>query len=231
MATITELRGERACKLERKICITIMIMKTISLAAAILFICAPSVFGQTTFVNRQYGLEMQEPKGWIVTNKAALETNLTKLDFDDAKLTRLLNDAKGTILLSAYQKYDVSTRAGLIPTIKLQVRSKQPSTFKDFQQQILRSTEGFKKIFDENERIGEPREVEISGIKSLLLTYSFVLKTNNGRELKVRSRTYAIPLNSYFFQLNFIDGQDEDCSVEFDQLVGTIKIGRDRGTR
>ena len=52
------------------------------------------------------------------------------------------------------------------------------------------------------------------------------MKSQNGNELKVRSRTYAIPYKNYFFQVNFTDGQiGEDCNKEFEELVKTIKIG------
>ena len=52
------------------------------------------------------------------------------------------------------------------------------------------------------------------------------MKSQSGQELKVRSRTYAIPYRNHFFQVNFTDGQSgEDCKKEFDELVKTIKIG------
>jgi len=45
---------------------------------------------------------------------------------------------------------------------------------------------------------------------------------HEGQEPNVR-----IPLDKYFFQVNFTDGYDEDdCSAEFDELVRTIKVGR-----
>jgi len=53
------------------------------------------------------------------------------------------------------------------------------------------------------------------------------MKTQFNQILKVRSRAYAIPQKSYFFQINFTDGQiEEDCTKEFDELVKTIKIGK-----
>lgn len=116
------------------------------------------VFGQDMFVNKQYGFAMQEPKDWILTNKVALKDNLTKFEFDDATLARLLKENNGTILLAAYHKYDPSKKPGLIPTIQIQVRSKSLSTtYKEFEQQIIRSTEQFKKIFEEYLRLDHSR--------------------------------------------------------------------------
>lgn len=53
------------------------------------------------------------------------------------------------------------------------------------------------------------------------------MQTPYGGVMKVRSRTYAIPYGSYFFQLNFTDGQiKEDNSELFDKLIQTVTIGR-----
>ena len=50
----------------------------------------------------------------------------------------------------------------------------------------------------------------------------------DGGDLKVRSRTYAIPYKDYFFQINFTDSKEvEDCSKEFDGILKTIKIGKE----
>ncbi len=189
---------------------------------------AHCAFAQNTFVNKQYGFAMQEPKNWILSSKVAINDNLTKFELDDAVLAKLLKDSNGTILLAAYRKYDpVLKEVGLIPTIQIHIRSKSPSTFKEFEKQLIQSAEGFKNVFDQYEAIGEPQEVKISGIQSLLIVGKFIMKMKDGQIFKVRSRTYAIPLGTYFFQLNFSDGyEEEDCSLEFDNLVKTIKIGR-----
>lgn len=202
-------------------------MKKLPFLIIIFISFAYSVFGQDTFVNKQYGFAMREPKDWIRTNKTALIDNLAKFELDDAALAKLLKDSNGRILLAAYQKHDPHVKPGLIPTIQIQIRSKSPSTYKQFEQQVIRSIEQFNNVLDEHEIIGEPKEVEISGIRSLLMTSSFIMKTKEGRKLNVRSRTYAIPLATYFFQLNFTDGDEEECSSEFDALVKTIKIGRE----
>ena len=91
---------------------------------------------------------------------------------------------------------------------------------------MAQSANGFKKYFEDFEFINEITEIEISGIKCVYFIGKFTMKTQNGQEMKVRSRTYAIPYKNYFFQLNFTDGQiGEDCTKEFDELVKTIKIG------
>ena len=82
-----------------------------------------------------------------------------------------------------------------------------------------------KRNFDNFELVEEPSEVEISGIRSLLVRSRFTMNGGNGQTIKVRSKTYAVPVNDFFYQMNFTDSQDgEDCTAEFDELLKTVTI-------
>ncbi len=183
------------------------------------------VYGQKYFENKEYGFAIQEPKNWIETSNKVLLKNLEKFEVTEENLMKLISDNKGSILLTSFYKYDPKTHAGIIPTIQINVRSKGKSDFENFKNQMGESTKGFKKYFLDFEFIKELTEIEISGIQSVYFIGKFTMKTQNGQEMKVRSRTYAIPYKNYFFQLNFTDGQfGEDCTKEFDELVKTIKL-------
>jgi len=184
------------------------------------------VYGQKNFENKEYGFKIQEPKNWIEASNKELLKNLEKFEVTEENLTKLISDNKGSILLTSFYKYDPKTHAGVIPTIQINVRSKGNSNFEQFKNGMAESAKGFKKYFQDFEFINEITEIEISGIKCVYFTGKFTMKTQNGQEMKVRSRTYAIPYKNYFFQLNFTDGQTgEDCAKEFDKLIKTIKIG------
>jgi len=184
-------------------------------------------FGQKFFENKQYEFSIQEPKDWIITNNPELIKNLENMEVSEKALSKLIADYKGSILLTSFYKYNPKTHAGLIPIIQINVRSKSGSNFEQFKNVILESAKGFKQYFADFEYVEEPKEVLISGIKSIFFVGKFTMKTQDGQELKVRSRTYAIPYKSYFFQVNFTDGQvKEDCSKVFDELSKTIVIGR-----
>lgn len=183
-------------------------------------------YAQKVFQNKEYGFQIQEPENWIEASNKLLLKNLEKFEITEENLTKLISDRKGSILLTSFYKYDPKTHAGLIPTIQINVRLKGKSDFNQFKNSIKESTKSFEKYFEDFKFIKEISEIEISGIKSVYFIGKFTMKTQNGQELKVRSRTYAIPYKNYFFQVNFVDGQiGEDSTIEFDQLVKTIKIG------
>lgn len=187
------------------------------------------VYGQKNFENKEYGFIIQEPKNWIEASNKVLLKNLEKFEVTEENLSKLISDNKGSILLTSFYKYDPKTHAGIIPTIQINLRAKGKSDFEQFKKGMAESATGFKKYFQDFEFINEITEIEISGIKCVYFIGKFTMKTQNGQEMKVRSRTYAIPYKDYFFQLNFTDGQiGEDCTIEFDELVKTIKIGEQK---
>jgi len=184
------------------------------------------VYSQKNFVNKEYEFEIQEPKNWIEASNKVLLKNLEKFEVNEENLNKLISDNKGSILLTSFYKYDPKTHSGIIPTIQINVRSKGKSDFEQFKNGMAQSANGFKKYFEDFEFINEITEIEISGLKCVYFIGKFTMKIQNGQEIKVRSRTYAIPYKNYFFQLNFTDGQfGEDCTKEFDELLRTIKIG------
>jgi hypothetical protein len=187
------------------------------------------VYSQKKFENKQYEFEIQEPENWIEASNKVLLKNLEKFDVNEENLNKLISDNKGSLLLNSFYKYDPKTHAGIIPTIQINVRSKGKNDFEQFKSGMTQSANSFKKYFADFEFIKEVTEIEISGIKCVYFIGKFTMKTQNGQELKVRSRTYAIPYKNYFFQLNFTDGQTgEDCTKEFDDLIKTIKIGKEK---
>lgn len=200
-------------------------------SAAVLFVIVAFVgaaAAQKVFVNKPYGFAMEEPKGWIATDKSALTENLKKFEMEDADLERLLKENSGSILLAAYTKYSPSKKAGLIPTIQVSVRSKPPLPYERFSRSIVQSVERMNQTFEEFEFIGAPQDVDISGIRSVFMMARFTMASRAGKLMKIRSRMFAIPLEKYFFQVNFTDGfGNEDCTEEFERWVKTIKIGRE----
>lgn len=185
-------------------------------------------FAQDIFENKEFGFSINHPANWIETNKSEILKNLENIYTDDEKLVQIINESKGSLLLNSFYKYNPKTHAGLIPTVQINVRA-NPAPESQFFNMMAQSAKGFKNYFEDFEFIEEPKEIEISGIKSVSFVGKFTMKTQNGQSLKVRSRTYAIPNGKYFFQVNFTDGQiDEDASLEFDALVKTIKIGKEK---
>lgn len=170
---------------------------------------------------------MDSPKGWLVIGKPDIKDNLKKFEFTTAELEYLLKDANKSVLLGGYHKYDPKVRAGVIPTIQINLRENPTKTFQQFKSGLIKSISGMKSQFDEFELIGDPQEIEIAGVRSLAFKMKFVMTLAGGERKNLRSRTIAIPAANHFFQLNFTDEPEvEDCSAEFDALLKTVKIGK-----
>lgn len=198
-------------------------MKKITLLIAMLTINV--AFCQKRFENKQYGFSIEEPHNWQIANNDETLKNLDKYDLTDEAVQELLKKNKGSILLTSFYKYEAHKHAGLIPTIKINMRENPIREFAAFKSMVGQSSKGFVTVFPDFTYIQEPTEIEISGIKSVFFSGKYTMKAQNGTEMKIKSRTCAIPYGNYFFQVNFIDGQTkDDCTAEFDALVKTIKI-------
>jgi hypothetical protein len=195
-------------------------------AILLIFISATFLLGQKTFESKKFDFSMQEPKDWIIIEKSELIKNLEKLDFTEAELEQLIKNSKGSIPIIVYVKYDHTKKAGLIPKIQIDVRANNTKNFPQFKAALTQFTQSLKEVFEGFEFIQEPKEIEVSGIKSVMFIGRFAIKTQKGEELKVRSRVLAVPYKNYFFQVNLIDGQIEEDNAElFDKIIKTIKIG------
>lgn len=202
-------------------------MKKILRITLLILFSASLLWGQKTFDNKKFGFSMQEPKDWIIVGKPELIKNLEKFDLTEAELAKLIKNSRGSIPIIAYIKYDPAKKAGLIPKIQIDVRANNTKNFPQFKTALTQFTQSLKVIFEGFEFIQEPKEIEVAGIKSVMFIGRFTLKTQEGDELKVRSRVLSIPYKNYFFQVNLIDGQiEEDNSELFDEIIKTIKIGK-----
>ena len=201
-------------------------MKRLLLVATIILISTALLCGQKTFENKKFGFSMQEPKGWIVTTNEELKKNLEKFELTDEKLAEMAKAGKGKIVLTAYYKYETDKKEGLIPKIQVDVLPQNTKNFEQFKTAIVNGSKSYKKYFEDFEFIQEPQEIVISGIKSIVFSGKFSMKTVYDQLFKIRARVYAIPYKNYFFQINMVDGQvEEDNSKLFDELIKTVKIG------
>jgi hypothetical protein len=201
-------------------------MKKILPVILLILISTNVICGQKTFENKKFGFSMREPENWIAANSEEIKKNLEKIEMSDEKFAEMLKTGKSAILLTAYYKYDVKKKEGLIPKVQVDISPNKTKDFQQFKSSITKSAESFKKYFEDHEFIQEPKEIVISGINSVYFIGKFTIKTQYGQEMKVRSRVYAIPYKNYFFQVNLVDGQvEEDNSKLFDELIKTVKIG------
>lgn len=192
----------------------------------ILFTCT-LLTAQEQFENKTFGFWMDMPAGWIEGSNEELALNLEKLEIDDYKLSKIIRDHKGSVLLLSLYKYDPETHTGLIPAIQINVRERNNEDFEEFKDDITASAKRFDKLYENFNFIDEPENVKISRIKSIYFATKFTMHTDNGQTHRVRSRIYVIPYKHYYFQVNMTDNlMGEDCGKEFSGLIKSVKIKR-----
>ena len=198
------------------------ILVFIALATALVI----GVNGQDAVSVTKFGFSIQPPKGWITANKGERHENIRRLEMSDDALKKMLDGDEGTTSLMSFFRQDPNTTSGLVPVVNVDVRRMTPVPYQQFKADLTKSTDGLKTYFPDI-RLGEPADVQISGIRAVLFTSTFTMKTAAGQILKVRNRVYGIPMGNYFFQISLNDGQEKDldCTQEFDQVIGSIKIG------
>lgn len=196
------------------------------LLSLLLFLFCISLLAQTRrYENAEYGFSMDEPDGWLWANNDDLKQNLGKLDLDNTKLLKIIQDHKGSLLLMSFYKYDPMTKAGLIPAVQVNVREMRNKDFEVFKSYIVKSANGLKNLYLDYEFIDEPKEVKVNRIKSIYFSGKFTMKTQMGETYRVRSRTYVIPHGDFYFQIVLTDGVvTEDCTKLFEELIESIKI-------
>ena len=184
---------------------------------------------QTTFRSSEFGFTMLEPSGWVLAEKKVLDESLMQMELSDATLEKLLKD-DGDVLLFAYTKYSPNSKSGLNPKIEGRVisnRLNRSLTFDEFRPAIVRALQTLKIDLPAYSYIQEPTPIDFNGALGVYQISKFKMRTKERTVYHVRSRTYAIPYKTYFFQISFVDevGGD-DCSAVFDDLVKSIKIGK-----
>jgi len=183
---------------------------------------------QRAFTSNEFGFTMLEPSGWVLAEKRVLDEGLTQMDLSDATLEKLLKD--DDVLLFAYTKYVPDSKPGLNPKIEARVvsnRLNRSLSFDEFKPAIVRAFQTLKSGLQAYAYIQEPTPIDVVGATGVYQISKFKMRTKERTEYYVRSRTYAIPYKTYFFQISFVDEVGgEDCSAVFDELVKSIKIGK-----
>lgn len=165
---------------------------------------------------------MAAPEGWHSISNQGLIDNLGRIKISPAQLDKLLANRSAPVV--AYTKYRPDAHAGLIPTVQVSVRRNPAKTFSGFMSLITRSIDEPKAVLPAFELTQAPRVVLVGGRQAVVFAATYALETKNAGTMTVRARTYAVPNGTTFFQINFIDGPNDDCAVLFDQLVRTIRF-------
>ena len=202
-------------------------MKTL-LLILLLFFSAVHLSGQQRISENPFKFVMNEPAAWFPISKASIEDSLKRLDLREDSLQNFLSENQGKFLLFAYVKYRQDTFNGLNPKIEarvIKINTQRPLSSAEFKPAGITALKQIASQFEAQRYIVAPSEIKIDEIDSVYHISEFQMSLQNGPKLKVRSRTYLIPRGTYFFQISFVDEPGgNDCSVEFDELLRSIRI-------
>jgi len=179
---------------------------------------------QEIFKNENLGFSIEHPQKWIIAKKGqALENTKEFVKLDPSDLKKLIQENKGSVEVVAFYKYPIEGRAGVIPTIKVDLRNNPYTTFDAFKKSIIGSFKSIKDVFPDFRFLEEPSVIEIDGKKCVFASCAYTLTANSGSE-KVSVFVYAIPVNGNFYQMTFIDSEKENNIALFKGIVKTISI-------
>lgn len=199
-------------------------IKAVYVLVASLFILTVS-YGQDSYGNKQGGIKIIKPQTWILATNADLQSSLDKMKLNDEELQKILSSNKEVITLCTYYKYNIDSVSGLIPTVKVTIRSNPASNMTDFKQVMTESINRVKTVVKNFEFIDSLKEVNISSYPGLTYNCRYSLTLANGESMKVRNRYYMIPKGIYFISISLMDNEtNENCSQVFDQLVANLQL-------
>jgi hypothetical protein len=197
-------------------------MKNIKLLLILLIV--NTCLGQNTFKNENLGFNIEQPENWIIAkNGESIENIKKQIKLDTETLNKLLEQNNGTIQVVTFYKYPIETTAGIIPTIKINLRKNTSKSFDEFKKEIEESFSGIKKVFPDFKYLSNPIKTQISGLDCVKAVCTYTLKAKNGKQ-KVKISVYAVPVKNQFYQITFMDSEKEDNTALYNELAKTIKI-------
>jgi hypothetical protein len=167
---------------------------------------------------------MKSPEGWVELKKEDILNNLGKFKMPDSTLSKFIAAQKGAVMLVTYAKYKLSEHPGLIPTIKVSLHSNSTRSFSKFFVLMEKVNDGLKSYLNDFEIIDKQDSIVVGEKKAVYFKAKFTMNSRDFGLIKCRGRMYSVPFEDKYYQITFIDGNEEDCSTIYDELVKTIKF-------
>ncbi|NRA12026.1 MAG: hypothetical protein HRT57_08755 [Crocinitomicaceae bacterium] len=167
---------------------------------------------------------IDKPKGWVANPNQKLKDNIERLDMNEARRKEILETHEGMIILCAYTKYDPKSHAGLMPTIQVNMAKNTTKDYANFKSDMLESSKQMQNMFHGFKFLDGPKDIKVDGHKAFFFQSEFNLGFDDSGPSKVRSWTDAIYADGYFYQINFSDMEEDDCSELFKKVLASIRV-------
>lgn len=164
----------------------------------------------------------KKPEGWFESDQKARDQNIKKFDFFDEQLNSMFEREKSGRVLAVFLKHDPQRVEGIIPTIQVILRPKGKMTFEQFSKSLAASITP--EQLPNYKIIGEPKAQDVAAIVSVLFDSTFDLQYGD-EVFGIRTRMYAIPRSTYFYQITMSDKDgDKWPEKEFTEFINSVKI-------
>ena len=179
--------------------------------------------GQRLLSQNARQFHMAAPENWVKIDNNLIVDNIGKFKLTPSQLDSMMESHKNSLMLYSYTKYKQTEHNGLIPTILVVVKKQSSQSFEKFYDRMAADMVKKKTLFADFEYIDQLQKIQVGGMPAAYFSAKFSMKTTSSVMHPV-TRTYLIPDGNVFYQINFTDGDDENCSELFDKLIKTVSI-------
>lgn len=173
--------------------------------------------------NKFYEIEFEKPEGWIDKTDKPLKGLIDDVAYSKNTKEYMLNRESENLLVSRFTKYEPENYVGYIPVIQIVKRDNPYSNHKNFKNAIIDSVEVFKTIFKNYKLESAVNDVRLDGLNGYTFKYSYEIPLKN-EMIKINNWVYTVPVGRYFYQIDFIDTESDNCYQLFNSLSKSIKF-------
>lgn len=191
----------------------------------VLLLVANVTFGQDIYTNESIGFSMEQPPTWIKATEGQDVENLkSNIKLDNAELKKVLERSKGTVHVVSFYKYPIESTFGMIPTIKVNLKSNPHKNIADLKKSVEDSFVGIRKSFPDFKCTNAPAVSEVNGKQCVITSFMYTVSGKEGSS-KVKTILYAIPVKDKYYQVTLIDTEKDTKNLElFLKIMNTVVI-------
>jgi hypothetical protein len=173
--------------------------------------------------NKFHEIEFEKPEGWFNKTDKPLKDLIEEVAYSESTKEYMLNRESENLLVSRFTKYEPENYEGYIPVVQIVRRDNPYSNHKDFKNAIIDFGEEFKTILNNYKLESAVNDVRLDGLNGYTFKYSYEIPLDN-EMIKVNNWIYIVPIGKYFYQIDFVDTESDNCYQLFNSLSKSIKF-------
>lgn len=173
--------------------------------------------------NKFHEIEFEKPEGWFNITDKPLKDLIEEVAYSESTKEYMLNRESENLLVSRFTKYEPENYEGYIPGVQIVKRDNPYSNYKDFKNAIIDFGEEFKTILNNYKLESAVNDVRLDGLNGYTFKYSYEIPLDN-EMIKVNNWIYIVPIGKYFYQIDFVDTESDNCYQLFNSFSKSIKF-------